>query len=160
MCAYNKLNGTYASEHHWLLTEVLRDEWGFDGLVMSDWGAVHDRVAAVAAGLDLEMPPNLEQSAAQVVAAVREGRLEESVLDLAVRRVLELVWRVRPALEAGGEFDEHAHHELARAAARESAVLLKNEDDALPLRPSAGSTVAVLGEFARTPRYQAPAARR
>src|SRR3954451_13047965 len=75
MCAYNKINGTYASEHHWLLTEVLRAEWGFDGLVMSDWGAVHDRVAAVAAGLDLEMPPNLGVSDAAIVAAVRAGEL-------------------------------------------------------------------------------------
>ena len=91
MCAYNKVNGTYASEHHWLLTEVLRDEWGFEGLVMSDWGAVHDRVAALAAGLDLEMPPNHAISRDAVVDAVSEGRLEESVLDTAVRRVLRLV---------------------------------------------------------------------
>ena len=91
MCAYNKINGTYCSEHHWLLTEVLRDEWGFEGLVMSDWGAVADRVAALAAGLDLEMPPNHEASPPAVVAAVREGRLDESVLDDSVRRVLRLV---------------------------------------------------------------------
>ena len=105
MCAYNKVNGTYASEHHWLLTEVLRDEWGFDGLVMSDWGAVHDRVAAVAAGLDLEMPPNLGVSDAAIVAAVRAGELDEALLDQAVARVLQLVDRAphrhRPRLRRG-----------------------------------------------------------
>ena len=85
MCAYNKLNGIYCSEHHWLLTEVLRGEWGFDGLVVSDWGAVHDRVAALRGGLDLEMPPNLGVSDAAVVAAVRRGELDESVLDESVR---------------------------------------------------------------------------
>ncbi|HWT24998.1 MAG TPA: glycoside hydrolase family 3 N-terminal domain-containing protein, partial [Solirubrobacteraceae bacterium] len=93
MCAYNKVNGTYASEHRWLLTELLRGEWGFDGLVMSDWGAVHDRVAALAAGLDLEMPPDLGVSDAAVVAAVRAGELDEAVLDQAAARVLELVER-------------------------------------------------------------------
>ncbi len=154
MCAYNKLNGTYASEHHWLLTEVLRDDWGFNGLVMSDWGAVHDRVAALAAGLDLEMPPDLEVSPPAIVQAVRDGSLPEETLDTAVRRVLQLVRRAQPALAEGGSFDEDEHHRLAHEAALESAVLLKNVDDALPLRPAAGSTVAVIGEFARTPRYQ------
>ena len=154
MCAYNKINGTYASEHHWLLTEVLREQWGFDGLVVSDWGAVHDRVAALAAGLDLEMPPNLGFSDAAIIAAVRNGDLPESVLDKAAARVLRLVQLSSPALAAGGDFNETEHHALARAAARECAVLLKNDDGVLPLRPAAGSTVAVIGEFARTPRYQ------
>src|SRR5215204_4526788 len=154
MCAYNKVNGTYASEHHWLLTEVLRDEWGFDGLVMSDWGAVHDRVAAVAAGLDLEMPPNLGVSDAAVVAAVRNGELKESVLDESVRRVLRLAERSQPALAKGGSFSTDDHHGLARRAAHESAVLLKNDGGVLPLRPASGSRLAVIGEFARTPRYQ------
>ena len=135
MCAYNKVNGTYASQHRWLLTDVLRDEWGFDGLVVSDWGAVHDRVAALAAGLDLEMPPNLGVSDAAIVAAVRAGELDEAVLDQAVARVLALVDRAPPA--TGGRrrsFDADAHHALARAAAAECAVLLKNEDALLPLR--------------------------
>jgi beta-glucosidase len=154
MCAYNKVNGTYASEHRWLLTEVLRDEWGFEGLVVSDWGAVHDRVAALAAGLDLEMPPNLRVSGPALVAAVRDGSLDPSVLDEGARRVLRLVARAQPALAAGGDVDLDAHHALARRAAHESAVLLKNEGDVLPLRPADGATVAVLGEFARTPRYQ------
>ena len=155
MCAYNKINGVYCSEHHWLLTEVLRDEWGFEGLVMSDWGAVADRVPALAAGLDLEMPPNLEASPPAVVAAVREGRLDESVLDATVRRALRLVNQCQPALEEGGTFDADEHHALAHRAALESAVLLKNDGgDALPLRPAPGSRVALIGEFARTPRYQ------
>ncbi|HEY5845391.1 MAG TPA: glycoside hydrolase family 3 C-terminal domain-containing protein [Microlunatus sp.] len=154
MCAYNKINGTYASEHHWLLTEVLRDEWGFDGVVMSDWGAVHDRVAAVAAGLDLEMPPNLGVSDQAVIAAVRSGELDEAVLDETVRRMLRLVEKARPALADPASVDFDAHHALARRAAAESAVLLKNDGDVLPLRPASGSTVAVIGEFARTPRYQ------
>lgn len=161
MCAYNKVNGVYASENPWLLTEVLRDEWGFDGLVMSDWGAVHDRVAALDAGLDLEMPPDLGVSDAAIVAAARSGELDEAVLDRAVARVLRLVDRaLSGAIDVGEEatarpgFDADGHHALARAAAAECAVLLKNDGDLLPLQPSAGDTVAVIGEFARTPRYQ------
>jgi len=154
MCAYNKINGTYASEHHWLLTEVLRDEWGFEGLVVSDWGAVHDRVAALAAGLDLEMPPALGYSEVAVVDAVRDGALDEGVLDEAVRRVLRLVRQAQPALEEGGAFDVDEHHALARRIAHQAAVLLKNDGGVLPLRPAAGARVAVIGEFARTPRFQ------
>jgi beta-glucosidase len=155
MCAYNKLNGTYCSEHHWLLTEVLREEWGFEGLVVSDWGAVHDRVAALRGGLDLEMPPNLGVSDAAIVEAVRNGSLDESILDEAVSRVLRLVDRSQPAaLAEGAEFNLDDHHSLARRAAHESAVLLKNDGRVLPLQPQEGSTVAVIGEFARTPRFQ------
>jgi beta-glucosidase len=153
MCSYNKVNGTYASEHRWLLTEVLRDEWGFDGLVVSDWGAVHDRVAAVAAGLDLEMPPDLGVSDAAIVTAVRARELDEQLLDLAVSRVLQLVDRALEATASPG-FDADAHHALARDAAIECAVLLKNENAILPLQPAAGHSIAVIGEFARTPRYQ------
>jgi beta-glucosidase len=161
MCAYNKVNGTYASEHHWLLTEVLRDEWGFTGLVMSDWGAVHDRVAAVAAGLDLEMPPHLGLSDVALISAVRGGSLDERVLDSSVARVLGLVDRAvsTGAVTATGApgtvpFDIDAHHALAREAAADSAVLLKNDGGLLPLRPAAGDTIAVIGEFARTSRFQ------
>jgi beta-glucosidase len=154
MCAYNKVNGIYCSEHHWLLTEVLREEWGFEGLVVSDWGAVHDRVAALKGGLDLEMPPNLGVSDAAIVAAVRDGSLYESILDDSVSRVLHLVDRSQPALREDASFEPDDHHALARRAAHESAVLLKNDGDVLPLEPESGSTVAVIGEFARTPRYQ------
>jgi beta-glucosidase len=161
MCAYNKVNCVYASENHWLLTGLLRGEWEFDGLVVSDWGAVHDRVAALASGLDLEMPPDLGVSDAAVVAAVRSGDLDDAVLDGAAARVLRLVDRalngaedVDDATAARPGFDAEGHHALARAVAVECAVLLKNDGDLLPLRPSAGDTVAVVGEFARTPRYQ------
>jgi beta-glucosidase len=155
MCAYNKVNGVYASQHRWLLTEVLREAWGFDGVVVSDWGAVHDRVAALAAGLDLEMPPNLGVSDTAIVTAVRDGTLDEGVLDQTVLRVLRLVDRaVASSAEPAPDFDVDAHHALARTAAAECAVLLKNDGDLLPLRPVAGDVIAVVGEFARTPRYQ------
>ena len=154
MCAYNKINGSYASEHHWLLTEVLREEWGFEGLVVSDWGAAHDRVAALRAGLDLEMPPDLGVSDAAVVAAIRDGSLDESILDETARRVLHLIDRSQPALADDVSVDFDEHHALARRAAQESAVLLKNAGHLLPLQPEMGSMVAVIGEFARTPRYQ------
>ncbi|MFI2487455.1 glycoside hydrolase family 3 C-terminal domain-containing protein [Promicromonospora kroppenstedtii] len=176
MCSYNKINDVYASQNHWLLTEVLRDEWGFTGLVVSDWGAVRDRVAAVAAGLDLEMPATGGRTDAEVVAAVRAGELDEAVVDVAARRVLGLVARSLPALDAarasGEGFDADAHHALAREAAAAGTVLLKNDpvagpaetspgpDDldrraGTPLLPLAsGEGVAVIGELARTPRYQ------
>ena len=118
MCAYNKINGRYASEHHWLLTEVLRDEWGFEGLVVSDWGAVHDRVAALRGGLDLEMPPNLGVSDAAIVTAVRDGSLDESILDETARRVLHLVDRSQPASAEDVSFDVDEHHALADALPR------------------------------------------
>jgi beta-glucosidase len=154
MCAYNKVNGTYASQHHWLLTEVLREEWGFEGLVMSDWGAVHDRVAALAAGLDLEMPPALGRSEVAVVEAVESGVLDREVLDTGVRRVLRLVEQAAPAASAPApepRYDEH--HLLARRAAGRSAVLLRN-DGVLPLSLEPGQTLAVIGAFATNPRYQ------
>lgn len=158
MCAYNKINGTYASQDHWLLTEVLRDEWGFEGLVVSDWGAVVDRVAAVAAGLDLEMPATGGRTDALVVDAVKNGALDEAVLDVAVRRVLRMIARAQPALAEPGTIDVDAHHALAREAAADGSVLLKNApvDGApvLPLSAEAASGAAVIGEFARTPRYQ------
>lgn len=154
MCSYNRLNGIHASQHRWLLTELLRDEWGFDGLVMSDWGAVHDRVAALRAGLDLEMPPAHGHSDVAVLTALRSGELKESVLDAAVRRVLQLVGRV-----AGTEDDAvppaaEDHHRLARRAATESAVLLKNDQDLLPLDPGGTTRLLVVGAFAAEPRFQ------
>ena len=160
MCSYNKVNGVYASQHDWLLTTVLRDEWGFEGLVVSDWGAVRDRVAGVAAGLDLEMPSSGGRTDAEVVAAVRAGTLDESLVDAAARRVLHLVARSLPAAGAPGSFDVDAHHALAREAAAAGTVLLKNDPvegptGEAPLLPlAAPAEVAVIGELARTPRYQ------
>jgi beta-glucosidase len=155
MCSYNKVNGVYASENHWLLTEVLRQEWGFDGIVVSDWGAVHNRVASLLAGLDLEMPPHLGVSDAALVAAVRRGELDEGALDISVVRLLALRDRVVAANPSPAPaVDLDAHHELARAAARECAVLLKNDRDVLPLRLTATSKVAVIGQFAQEPRFQ------
>jgi beta-glucosidase len=153
MCSYNKVNGTYASEHRWLLTEVLREEWGFEGLVVSDWGAVHDRPAAVAAGLDLEMPPQLGHSDRAVVAAVQAGTLPEAALDETVGRVLSLVDDSLAEADPAATFDVDAHHRLARRAARASAVLLKN-DGLLPLELRDGQRLAVIGELARSPRFQ------
>ena len=151
MCSYNKVNGTSASENSWLLQTVLRDEFGFEGLVVSDWGAVYHRVPAVLAGLDLEMPPALGRSPEAVVAAVESGELSTDVLDARVRKVLELVAKGMPVLGVDESYDAEAHHALAREAAAESVVLLKN-GGILPL-PSDAS-IAVIGEFARTPRFQ------
>ncbi|WP_127507585.1 glycoside hydrolase family 3 C-terminal domain-containing protein [Actinoplanes solisilvae] len=151
MCAYNKINGAYASQDPWLLTEVLRDEWGFEGLVVSDWGAVVDRVLAVDAGLDLAMPGPDDTGDLEVASAVRENRLPAEVLERAVARVRDLVAKSLRNKQTDG-YDAEAHHTLARDIAARGIVLLKNDDDVLPLR--AGQSLAVLGEFARTPRYQ------
>ncbi len=152
MCSYNKVNGTSASENRWLLTTVLREEWGFEGLVVSDWGAVYHRVPAARAGLDLEMPPRLPRSPEEVAAAVRDGALDGDVLDDRVRAVLRLVSRGMHVLELDETYDEEAHHALAREAAGDSVVLLENAGRLLPL--SRGVRVGVVGEFARTPRFQ------
>jgi beta-glucosidase len=151
MCSYNKVNGQSASENTWLLTTVLREEWGFEGLVVSDWGAVYHRVPALLAGLDLEMPPALGRSPEAVVAAIQAGDLPPEVLDARVRTVLELVAKGMAVLDLDETFDADAHHALAREAAAESVVLLKN-DGLLPL--SSAASIAVVGEFARTPRFQ------
>jgi len=152
MCAYNKVNGISVSQNRWALEEVLRGEFGFDGLVVSDWGAVYDRVPALLAGTDLEMPPALPHSPNAIVVAVGTGVLDPAVLDARARTVLELVSKGMGVLEADETFDIEAHHALARAAAAESVVLLANEGQLLPIRPDA--KVAVIGEFARTPRFQ------
>ncbi|MBO9625210.1 MAG: glycoside hydrolase family 3 C-terminal domain-containing protein [Microbacterium sp.] len=152
MCSYNRLNGVWTSEDPWLLTSVLRDEWGFDGLVVSDWGAVNDRVAGVAAGLDLEMPASGGRTDAQLVAAVRDGRLAESVLDTAADRAIDLVRKAGERPAVSGPLDVDAHHALAREAAGRSIVLLKNDGALLPLAPT--QRVAVIGAFAAEPRFQ------
>lgn len=150
MCSYNRINGVHASQNRWLLTEVLREEWGFEGLVVSDWGAVADRVAAVAAGLDLAMPGPDDAGDRALAEAVADGRLDPAALRAAADRVRALVERA--AEREPAEFDADAHHALAREIAARAIVLLKNEGGLLPL--SQGRSLAVIGEFARTPRYQ------
>jgi beta-glucosidase len=126
MCSYNKVNGVFASEHHTLLTKILKDEWGFEGLVVSDWGAVRDRVAALRSGLDWEMPGPQDRRVKAVVEAVRSGELAEATLDESVRRILRIVFKAQETPK-GGAFDVDAHHGLARKIAAEGMVLLKND---------------------------------
>jgi beta-glucosidase len=157
MCAYNRINGVPASQHAWLLTTVLRDEWAYEGVVISDWGAVVDRVEAVRAGLDVEMPTSGPQWQADldVVAAVNDGRLPEALVGRAAERVLTLVQRATDARAATPigkvPIDEDGQHALAREFAAQCPVLLKN-DGTLPLNVAA--SIAVIGELARTPRLQ------
>jgi beta-glucosidase len=158
MCAYNKVNGVYASQDPWLLTQVLRDEWGYEGVVVSDWGAVADRVAAVAAGLDLTMPGPDPAGDQDLIDAVAGGRLDPALLARNAGRVSALVGKA--ADRTPGRYDEAEHHALAREIAGRAVVLLKNdalpgsEQGILPLDPDAAQSIAVIGEFARTPRYQ------
>lgn len=144
MCAYNKVNGTYCSEHTYLLTEILKQEWGFAGFVVSDWGAVRNQVAALKGGLDLEMPGPRPYDVQAVVDAVQSGELAEKVLDEAVRRILTIVFQAAETPK-GGQFDVAGHHELARQVAAESMVLLKN-NGILPLKKF--QQIAVIGRAA------------
>ena len=152
MCSYNRINGVYASENPWLLTDVLRGEWGFDGYVMSDWGAVSNRVAGVAAGLDLEMPSSRGVNDRKLIAAVKNGALDEAVLDKACERILNIVFRYAENARPDTPWDKDAQHALSAEIAAECMVLLKNEDDILPL--SREDAVAFIGEFAEKPRFQ------
>ena len=151
MCSYNRLNGTLVSQDPWLLTDVLRGDWDYDGAVVSDWGAVYDRVEALVAGLDLEMPHVLGNSDVEVAEVVEAGQLSREVLELGAARILALTQQAVDAVRSGQPVDPAAHHQLAREAAQESMVLLAN-DGTLPLAPRA--KVALVGEFARTPRFQ------
>jgi len=152
MCAYNRVNGIYCGEHDWLLNKVLRDDWGFEGLVVSDWGATNDRVAGVATGLDLEMPGSGGANDRRVQEAVRRGELDETVLDRTVARNVSLSLLGADLAAGSHEVDLDAHHDLARRVAGECAVLLKNDTGLLPI--DTGSRVAVVGAFARKPRFQ------
>lgn len=152
MCSYNRINGVYSSENKRLLTDILRGEWGFDGLVMSDWGAVNRRPEGIAAGLDLEMPASNGVTDQEIVEAVKEGRLAESDLDVCVERVLRLVEKTMSARRPEASFDREADHQLARKLAAQCMVLLKNENNLLPL--DGKKPVAFLGAFAKEPRFQ------
>ena len=165
MTSYNQVNGTYSNENTHLLKDILRDEWGYDGIVITDWGGSNDHIKGVAAGSDLEMPTPGMDSARQIVKAVQEGKLSEAAVDACVDRMLEAVLTLTAddregavSADEGGnrtkpdDFDKEAHHALARKAASQSAVLLKNRENILPLKP--GTHVALIGDFAFEPRYQ------
>lgn len=152
MGAYNRVNGSYCCEHPCLGKETLRENWGYEGLFISDWGALNEKVPALKAGVDLEMPGVDNGNDQILVEAVQSGLLEEDVLDRAVSRILEVVFRAEKTLSEDTTYDQKAHHALARKAASEGAVLLKNEARALPLEKD--SRVALLGAFAKSPRYQ------
>lgn len=151
MCSYNKINGEFASENHRLLTEILRDEWGYEGYVMSDWGAVNDRVKGLKAGLELEMPGGNGNTDREIVEAVKNGTLDEEILDTAVERILNIVFKFADNRQEG-KFDREEDHKLAGKIAAESMVLLKNEG-ILPLKAQ-GQKIAFIGKFADKPRFQ------
>ena len=154
MSSYNEVNSVYANENEHLLQEILRDQWGFDGFVVSDWGAGNDFVKGVQAGSHLEMPTTGGDSAEQLIRAVKEGKIEESMVDRRVDELLDVVLATRKAVDAWGkkEFDIEMHHAAAQKASEQSIVLLKNEDGILPLEK--GTKIALIGDFAETPRYQ------
>ncbi len=151
MCSYNRINGVYAGEDRWLLTDVLRNEWGFEGYVLSDWGAVNDRVLALKAGLDLEMPGCDGITDRQLLQAVEAGELDESVIDTAVERILRVLFSYADH-HAQASFDKAAHHQLAIELETECAVLLQNANQFLPL--AASQKVVFVGEYAKHPRIQ------
>jgi beta-glucosidase len=152
MCAYNKVNGEYASENEYLLNDILKDEWGFEGFVVSDWGAVNERADGLSAGLELEMPSSNGSGDQKIVNAVRNGKLSEQKLDNALERLLRVIFMSVDHKTENAVYNKDEHHQLAREMARESMVLLKNEDNVLPLKKE--GTIAVIGEFAKKPRYQ------
>lgn len=153
MCSYNRINGVYACENSWLLRTVLKDEWGHQGLVVTDWGAMNDRPESVRASLELEMPGNGGINDARVVEAVHRGELDEALVDEAAERILQLTERGRQVHEEEGfRYDAHEHHAFAQHVAEASMVLLKNSDEILPLQEA--SAVTVIGDMAKHPRYQ------
>lgn len=154
MNAYNLLNGTYCSENDWLQNKVLRDEWGFKGAVVSDWGAVNDRVAGLNAGNDLEMPSSGGVNDAKIVEAIKCGVIDETTLDERVDKLIDIILKGAANKKPGYKFDVKAHNLLSRQIAEQSMVLLKNDGNILPLKRVEGEYVAVIGAFADNPRYQ------
>ncbi len=152
MCCYNKINGVYGSENEQLLNGILRDKWGFEGVVMSDWGAVHDRVLGVKSGLDLEMPGNDGYNDKKIVQAVKDGILSKESVAKAATNVVALILKSMENKKSKMEYDVKFHHDLAVKAAVESAVLLKNVGQLLPV--SKEKKIAIIGQFAKKPRYQ------
>ena len=152
MNSYNKLNGTYLCENREMLTDILRKEWGFDGYVMTDWGAMNDRVESLKAGCNLEMPASGGETDAEIVAAVKNCALDESVLDTCCEEFLNIVFRYEENRDSAAVFNREQDHETARRIEEECIVLLKNENDTLPLSPD--QKVAFIGKYASAPRYQ------
>ena len=152
MCSYNRINGTYGSENPFSLTKVLRDEWGFEGFVMSDWGAVNERADALKAGLDLEMPSSSGIGTSKIVKAVKKGTVTKDELDTAVTRLLKIIFELNESSKSDYKYDVDAHHAIAAEAFEESAVLLKNDNAILPLKKS--GKIAVIGDMADVPRIQ------
>lgn len=152
MCSYNKINGTYAAENRKMLTEELRDKWGFKGCVITDWGAGKDRIIGLQAGLDIEMPGGNPLSDQKIIEAVRNGKLDERVLDTAVERILKIIEFCTEEIEDEYQFQHERDHALAGVVEKECAVLLKNKDAVLPL--SENQKVAFIGTFAEKPRFQ------
>lgn len=153
MCSYNKINGVHSSDNKKLLTDILRKEWGFDGLVVTDWGAMSDRIKGFVAGCDLLMPGGSNYGAKKVKKAVKSGTLDEKYIDICAERVLKLVFEKAEAIkQSTGTFDETKHHALAREIAEGSFVLLKNDDKILPLKRE--QKIALIGYMAQKPRYQ------
>ncbi|KXY30990.1 glycosyl hydrolase [Bacillus cereus] len=152
MSAYNKVNGEYASENNYLLNDILKDEWGFEGFVVSDWGAVNERVASLANGLELEMPSSFGIGEKKIVDAVNCGELAVEKLDQAAERLLYIIFKAYDNQLENAVYSKDAHHQLAREVASESMVMLQNEASILPLKKE--GTVAVIGGFAKQPRFQ------
>ncbi|HOL39224.1 MAG: glycoside hydrolase family 3 C-terminal domain-containing protein [Dictyoglomaceae bacterium] len=152
MCSYNKLNGEYCSENKYTLTDILKNEWGFEGFVVSDWGAVNDRPKGLEAGLDLQMPYDGGNGDKKIIEAVKSGKLSEEALNKAVERILRIVFKAIENKKENATYDKEAHHQLAREIARECFVLLKNDDKILPLKKE--GTIALIGAFAKKPRFQ------
>lgn len=152
MNSYNKLNGTYLCENKEMLSDILRDEWGFDGYVMTDWGAMNERVEALKAGCNLEMPASGGKTDKEIVEAVRSGELDEAVLDQRCEEFLNIIFRYIENRDENAVFDREKDHEKARHIEEESIVLLKNEDSILPLSPE--QKTAFIGKYAAAPRFQ------
>ena len=152
MSSYNRINGEFVGDNKEYLTDILRKEWGFDGYVVSDWGAVNDRISSLAAGLDLEMPPGDYENDRLIVKAVQEGKLEESVVDQACERILNVIFRYTENRDEKAVFDYEQDHKAAAEIEAECMVLLKNENEILPL--TSDKKIAFIGKYAKTPRYQ------
>lgn len=153
MCSYNKIDGIYASDNKRVLNDILKEEWGHTGLVLTDWGACNDRVKGIKAGLELQMPSSKGINDAKIVAAVKNGSLTENLLDNAVIRIIDLILKSQESFDDNYQYDQQSHHDLARKVGGESSILLKNEG-ILPLDPNDSKPLIVLGAFAKTPRYQ------